>query len=496
MDALSDDNRSTLPGFSVYETPVLVASRCGEREAEGRRELRIAWRQQHPGVHVAGPVVLRRGGRDEGLRVEELPGWPAGLRFGHSERGRLLSAGKRHGVDLKRVAHRPRDCRAARNNQGFASEAEHRVALSAIPDERHNESRAVTFNVKLGEARASRGEGCGLLCAPPLQCSGRRALRLGRHDHRPPHAGVNAADIRVASGLGERQCVREPPVRAGHARVVIPGAVVALVAGGKQDQGIPIHLVPLRNGERRRGAPTQQGDVVKALKHPGDGVTDTDLERLGKERVGVDAGIGGGPTDDHGPMGGSRRMSGCRREERAKEIGRPSHGKILRYWLRAVPFDARSQLAPVFPFSRTSTPMDLDTFGTSVKYHSMTSSAFFANGDRQSRNSSVSTASAVAGTAPACASRAIAMLCATCDLPPTASATYITSKPSFSACTLANVRQISVWSPAMISRLRPVFFTASLKARSSNAFIDVRSITGTPASSARIDGSVGPLKPA
>jgi len=69
-------------------------------------------------------------------------------------------------VNLKRVAHRPRDGRPARNNQRFASEAEHRVALSAISDERHNESRAVTFNVKVREACTSRGEGCGLLCAP------------------------------------------------------------------------------------------------------------------------------------------------------------------------------------------------------------------------------------------------------------------------------------------------------------------------------------------
>jgi hypothetical protein len=44
--------------------------------------------------------------------------------------------------------------------------------------------------------------------------------------------------------------------------------------------------------------------------------------------------------------------------------------------------------------------------------------------------------------------------------------------------------------------LRPVSFTASRNARSSNAFIDERSITGTPGNSARIDASVGRLKPA
>src|SRR5580698_9427863 len=47
----------------------------------------------------------------------------------------------------------------------------------------------------------------------------------------------------------------------------------------------------------------------------------------------------------------------------------------------------------------------------------------------------------------------------------------------------------------MISRLRPVAATACRKASSSNAFIDVRSIGSIPSSSARTDGSVGPLKP-
>ena len=47
----------------------------------------------------------------------------------------------------------------------------------------------------------------------------------------------------------------------------------------------------------------------------------------------------------------------------------------------------------------------------------------------------------------------------------------------------------------MISRLRPVTFTASLNALSSNAFIDVRSIGSMPSSSARIDGIVGLLNP-
>src|SRR6267154_4228918 len=159
LNELLDDNDSTLPGLSVYQTPVLEPSRRVEREAERRRKLRrVAWREQHAGVHVAGAVVLRGGGGDEGLGVEEHLGWPAGLRFGHNELGRLLSARKRHGVNLKRVAHRPRDGLTARNNQRLAREAEHRVALLAIPDERHNESRAVTCNVKLGEARASRRE--------------------------------------------------------------------------------------------------------------------------------------------------------------------------------------------------------------------------------------------------------------------------------------------------------------------------------------------------
>src|SRR5882762_4706222 len=91
MDALSDDNDSTLSDLSVYQTPVPEASRCGEREAERRRELRIAWREQHAGVHVAGPVVPRGGGGGEGPRVEKHLGWPAGLRFGHRELNRLLT---------------------------------------------------------------------------------------------------------------------------------------------------------------------------------------------------------------------------------------------------------------------------------------------------------------------------------------------------------------------------------------------------------------------
>src|SRR5258708_30195775 len=99
---LPDDNDSTLPDLSVYQTPVLEASRCGEREAERRRELpRVAWREQHAGVHIAGAVVLSGGGGGEGLRVEEHLGWAAGLGFGPSELGRLPSAPKPPGVDLQ-----------------------------------------------------------------------------------------------------------------------------------------------------------------------------------------------------------------------------------------------------------------------------------------------------------------------------------------------------------------------------------------------------------
>ena len=77
----------------------------------------------------------------------------------------------------------------------------------------------------------------------------------------------------------------------------------------------------------------------------------------------------------------------------------------------------------------------------------------------------------------------------------TAADVYSTSYPSFSAWTVANVRQISVCSPPMISLRRPVAWTACRKASSSNAFIDVRSISSMPSSSDRIDGSVGLLKP-
>src|SRR5260370_7940379 len=82
MDALSDDNDSTLPDISVDQTPVLEAARCGERKAERRRELRVARREQHPGVHVAGAVILRRGGRGQGLRVGGQLGGTPGLVVG------------------------------------------------------------------------------------------------------------------------------------------------------------------------------------------------------------------------------------------------------------------------------------------------------------------------------------------------------------------------------------------------------------------------------
>src|ERR1700686_3507490 len=65
-------NGSALPDISVYQTPVLEAPRFGEREAERRRELpRVAWREQHAEVHVAGAVEFRTGGGGGGLRVEE-----------------------------------------------------------------------------------------------------------------------------------------------------------------------------------------------------------------------------------------------------------------------------------------------------------------------------------------------------------------------------------------------------------------------------------------
>src|SRR5882672_10475463 len=119
MNALADDNDSTLPDISVYQTPVLEASRCGERKAERRRELRVARREQHPRVHVAGAVILCRGGRGQGLRVEEQLGWTAGLGCGPHELSRLLPVRKPRRVNLERVAHRPRDSRASSNDQGL-----------------------------------------------------------------------------------------------------------------------------------------------------------------------------------------------------------------------------------------------------------------------------------------------------------------------------------------------------------------------------------------
>src|SRR6267143_725907 len=146
------DDRCTLTDVGVDQTPVLETSRFGEGEAERRRELRVAWREEHAGVHVAGAVVLGGGGGCEGLRIEERLWRAAGLGLRHNELGWLLSAGKRHRVDLEGVAHRPRDSRTAWNNQGLLSEAEHRIALLAVPHEGHNEGRAVTFDAKVGEA--------------------------------------------------------------------------------------------------------------------------------------------------------------------------------------------------------------------------------------------------------------------------------------------------------------------------------------------------------
>src|SRR5206468_12441030 len=59
------------------------------------RSPRVARREQHAGVHVAGTVVLRGGSGGEGPRVEEHLRWAAGLGFGHNELRRLLYARKR-----------------------------------------------------------------------------------------------------------------------------------------------------------------------------------------------------------------------------------------------------------------------------------------------------------------------------------------------------------------------------------------------------------------
>src|SRR6185436_14782918 len=95
--------------------------------------------------------------------------------------------------------------------------------------------------------------------------------------------------------------VRELPVRAGQARVVEARAIVARVTGGKHDERIEIELAAILNAERRCGASTQEGDVVKSFELPGDRVTHTDLDRFRKESVRIDGGIGGGSTDDHRP---------------------------------------------------------------------------------------------------------------------------------------------------------------------------------------------------
>src|SRR3989442_3946163 len=104
--------------------------------------------------------------------------------------------------------------------------------------------------------------------------------------------------------LSEGTVLAASAVRPGEPWGVLARAMVAPPAGGKQQLRIPVRLVPLRNAERRRCAAAQEGDVVKPLKGPGDSVTYTDLDGLGKEGVGVDTGVGGGTPDDHRPRGG------------------------------------------------------------------------------------------------------------------------------------------------------------------------------------------------
>jgi len=67
------------------------------------------------------------------------------------------------------------------------------------------------------------------------------------------------------------------------------------------------------------------------------------------------------------------------------------------------------------------------SFGASARYQPVTSRPASPSGPAQSLTSSMTTASAVLGTAPAAVSRSIAVRCMTCDRPPTASVTNITS---------------------------------------------------------------------
>src|SRR3989442_7647028 len=99
-------------------------------------------------------------------------------------------------------------------------------------------------------------------------------------------------------------------------------AMVAPPAGGKQHLRIPVRLVPLRNAERRRCAAAQEGDVVKPLKGPGDGVTYTDLDGLGKEGAGIDTGVRGGTPHDHRIYGNALFPQTIELGERDIAIGR------------------------------------------------------------------------------------------------------------------------------------------------------------------------------
>jgi hypothetical protein len=144
-------------------------------------------------------------------------------------------------------------------------------------------------------------------------------------------------------------------------------------------------------------------------------------------------------------------------------------------------------------FSASATPTADVRLGTSRKYQLMTSRAGPACGVAQSRKSSVTTASAVLGT------RVRQPL----DRRP------VRDLGSATDCVGDDHRVVSV--PQRLDRREveadlgmqladdrppaPVRSTASRNATSSNAFIEVRSMGSRPSSSARIPGSVGPLKP-
>src|SRR5471032_3664205 len=115
---------------------------------------------------------------------------------------------------------------------------------------------------------------------------------------------------------------------------------------------------------------------------------------------------------------------------------------------------------------------------------------------RQSPCSSHATENQLTSCAPAADMRAQAACCTVSLNVPEASVTTNTSNPSASADSVGKVTHTSVTTPAMISCLRPVAFTALTKSALSQALIwPGRGMYGASGNSALSSGTNGPLGP-